>query len=241
MSAQEPLDENRPTTGGEVTVKAPMNTFIKGGFGFGCGCLLFAVFVVFGMPVACTGLLTGSGWLASRTSPHPTPPSSPPSGIKPGAMPGGESTRANDVILTSGQVGKWEHVLVRPTRWGVGKIQLWDSIGRRSSVSADDAFWVQVQIYNSSSDKKVDYATWRGTSYDRNAANLTDASGNIYKRCDYGPFTKPVGSSEEDAAIYPGQSIADILVFERPVGSSVILALTGEKMGFRGTIKYTIP
>ena len=100
-----------------------------------------------------------------------------------------------------------------------------------------------IKIKNTSSTKKVDFQTWRGTMLDATyAASLTDNYDNNYKRiaatADFDEnYSKP------DSTLYPNDMFTDVLVFEKPVANVkwLHLELPAENFGGTGKLRFEIP
>ncbi len=96
-----------------------------------------------------------------------------------------------------------------------------------------------VSIANTTEDKKLNYFTWDGERAffwgfaTRDFATLTDDIGNDYKRVYFG-FGVRIHGRIDDESIYPGQTIADLLVFERPVAKAKVLTLELPAANFGG-------
>jgi len=103
---------------------------------------------------------------------------------------------------------------------------------------------IELKVSNSSFSKKVDFNTWRGSSFSisRDFATLTDNHGNIYKRVSFGAEAVPVGSTLKES-IYPNKSVTDILVFEVPVSAVewLRLELPAKNFGEQGMLRFQIP
>jgi len=75
--------------------------------------------------------------------------------------------------------------------------------------------------------KKLDYRTWgaEALSFLESSASLKDDLGNRYKAVHFGGMDQPIGRTKS-ASIYPGKTITDVLVFERPIAKAKTLKLT---------------
>ena len=115
------------------------------------------------------------------------------------------------------------------------------------SHSEDKFLMVAVEASNTSAlpERKITYITLRGvsSSRDRTFASLSDSTGNIYKRIDFGPDTHPVGGVARSAPLAGGKSVRDILIFERPSEGEgpYRLELPLGNLGGIGTARWEIP
>ena len=111
-------------------------------------------------------------------------------------------------------------------------------------MSKDNLLTIVMQITNVSQTKKVDYRTWgaKSLSMRRDFAKVRDEYDNFYKRLDFGFGNKPTGRTEQ-ASIRPGESMTDVLIFERPVDAArfLHLELPGANFGGEGMIRFEIP
>jgi hypothetical protein len=113
-------------------------------------------------------------------------------------------------------------------------------------LSGETHLAIVLSLTNVNQNKKVEYQGWTGKKYnfDRELdfATIKDNFGNQYKRIDFGIFLSPFGSVSEEAAIYPGKSIIDVLVFQRPIetASYLDLELPAANYGGEGAIRFRI-
>lgn len=130
------------------------------------------------------------------------------------------------------------HIQVRIIRQRIGKVNL-----ESSRQSEDDLLEITVYVSNTSENAKVDFLSW-GLSLGRifdSDASLVDNFGNTYRRVHFG-FSDPSESTNK-SAIYPGESVKDIIVFEAPVSNAKYLNLTlsAEAVGEEGDFCFRIP
>lgn len=113
-----------------------------------------------------------------------------------------------------------------------------ESLGR--PVQSDPHLAFSLEISNKTDGKKGSYKTWAGSPLGLGSkATLRDNLGNYYRQIDFGFGSKIIGRVE-DASIYPGKSIEDVIVFETPIdkAASFDLELPGENVGWSRPIKY---
>jgi len=115
------------------------------------------------------------------------------------------------------------------------------------SHSEDKFLMVAVEASNTSAlpERKITYITLRGvsSSRDRTFASLSDSTGNIYKRIDFGPDTHPVGGVARSAPLAGGNSVRDFLIFQRPTEGAgpYRLELPLRNLGGVGVACWEIP
>jgi hypothetical protein len=118
------------------------------------------------------------------------------------------------------------------------KVPLRDIMNQKTT-STDKAVRIVLTIRNNSQTKKIDYSSWRGNF--RSDSTFKDNLGNTYKGIEFG-ITAIVGAVSSSASIHPGDTITDIIVFERPVdkATSFTLELKGENVGAKTDLKLTL-
>jgi len=125
----------------------------------------------------------------------------------------------------------------------VGKVSLKDMFGETLE-SVDEVLALTLVISNMSAGKKIDFSTWRGAdfSFRRDFGSLTDDKENVYRRINFGLGRKPVGGADSES-IYPGKTITDVLVFEKPVDAAkwLHLELPAGNFGGEGMIRFEVP
>lgn len=96
-----------------------------------------------------------------------------------------------------------------------------------------------LELSNHSKTRKIDYAGWGSRSQAGTGVKLTDA---IDTPNNYALKAGAVGQGNPEA-IYPGQSIEDKLVFERPVDAAMMLRLQlpASAFGAKGMVLFQIP
>jgi hypothetical protein len=108
----------------------------------------------------------------------------------------------------------------------------------------EDYLRIQLSVGNTSSTKKYDFHTWRGStiSTSRDYATLTDNNGNIYKIITFG-FAQAIYNTRDESSIYPQQGFTDLVVFEKPVDGIkwIHLELPAANFGGSGMIRFEIP
>ena len=125
----------------------------------------------------------------------------------------------------------------------VGGVSITDMFGDEG-LSTNPQLTIEVTVVNRSQGKKIEYKSWRGQdfSFGRDYASLTDSFENAYKRVGFGTGSYPTGGVQTSESIYPGDSVTDILVFEKPVDSVelLILELPAGNIGEKGVIRFGI-
>ena len=102
---------------------------------------------------------------------------------------------------------------------------------------------IALTLTNRGSTNKIEYTTFRGRGFSigDDGASIKDNFGNRYRMISYGTGSRPV-DGVSNSSIYPGESISDVLVFERPVptASYLDLRLPCGNFGDEGTITLRI-
>lgn len=119
----------------------------------------------------------------------------------------------------------------------IGPVRILDKVRNEERETDSTYIYFIVRIANTTSDKLIVYKTWRGgvidiETDDQKFASLRDLLGNSYRRIGT-EFWWKWADSTDDATIYPGKSITDVLVFERPIDRKMEmkLSLPGENLG----------
>lgn len=116
----------------------------------------------------------------------------------------------------------------------VGKVPLKERFSDDATQSKDELLAVEIEVTNLSTTKKVDYRTWGGDSTSiLNHTVLKDNHDNRYRVIDFGFGSSVVGAIESEA-LYPGKTVQDVLVFEKPVADLDYLNLELPASQFRG-------
>ncbi len=113
----------------------------------------------------------------------------------------------------------------------------------RARTTKDEMLCVTVKITNHSQTRRLDYRGW-AAPLGRHWAMLFDEHGNQYKTIDFGLGSRVEGQTRDAVSINPGDSLDDLLVFEKPLALAQTLTLTlplGAIEGQRGELKGTIP
>ena len=107
---------------------------------------------------------------------------------------------------------------------------------------------VSVRVTNQSDKKKIDYyplmpaaANPLGVQVAVQQASATDEHDNLYSLVSFGVGTKVVGPTAP-RAIYPGKSINDMMIFERPIDGAkkITFDIPGTSFGTGGSETITI-
>jgi len=126
----------------------------------------------------------------------------------------------------------------------IGTVNHNDALGQ-PQVTAEKFFAIDLAVANLSPTKKTDFQTWRGVTFGIGGgfANLTDNSGNSYKRINITPSMEDGSSYPDTVSIYPQKEHRDLLVFELPVENIewLHLELPAENFGGSGMLRFEIP
>ena len=220
----------------------------KTGFSFpisGVAICLLSVFIAFTTTGGCAKAIFDATETGQRTNQTivPVPGSqespsvaSPKIAGQPPKVPVTQWTKATSA-LRQGDI----QIQVKSAR--VGSVALKDMFGDAKK-SQDELLTLTIMISNLSAGKKIDFSTWRGQSFSfgQDFASLSDDNENVYKRINFGLSSVPVGGVDRES-IYPGKSIADVLVFETPVAAAkwLHLELPAKNFDGEGMIRFEIP
>lgn len=136
------------------------------------------------------------------------------------------------------------NVQVRITKVTVGKVPLHREIVNKDGVSEDVLLTVWLEISNTSERKKIDYRGWMDdyASLLDIDAEITDDVENRYRPIQFSATLK-VKDTETNTSIYPGKSIKDAVVFEKPIEGVQFLRLKLSAKGCseNGEFRFEIP
>ena len=126
----------------------------------------------------------------------------------------------------------------------IGQVAL-ETLGQ-DSLSKEKLLSVMIAIKNHHKTKKMDYRGWSTKSFDAEktiVARASDEFGNTYKRITFGAATDVVSQLKEGDSLYPGKSLVDLLVFERPIDNAkeLRLLLPGEAIGAKEPVHLKVP
>lgn len=96
----------------------------------------------------------------------------------------------------------------------INKVQFVDYSGDESGTSKEEFLLVKLKITNNSDVKKLAYTSWESGRYGLEPL-LTDEYGNSYTARD--PSFQRIAGQVRYEDLYPGKSIEDLYVFDRPV------------------------
>jgi len=121
----------------------------------------------------------------------------------------------------------------------VGPVRI-GPVKTKPSFNSDDGIYtvIPIVIANRSTDRKIDYCTWpRGLA---TTCELKDDKGNQYTI--YHGNLDVIEGQNGSAAIYPGKTHADLLLFERPVDAAqtLYLQLSADVIGGKGCGKFKL-
>jgi len=116
----------------------------------------------------------------------------------------------------------------------------------RLTESNDDLLTVYLGIRNTNDTTKLNYRGWSTKTFDLEramAARASDEFGNAYKRIDFGLLVEVEGQLQRGESIYPGKTLVDVLVFERPIDKAKELRflLPGEAVDRKEPIRLKVP
>jgi hypothetical protein len=125
----------------------------------------------------------------------------------------------------------------------VGKVPMQDYSGDLTWESKDARLIVGIAIDNKSAVRKVDYRSWGADSvFLHRDVSLSDNFSNRYTAFHHDLANHPVGAVGIEA-LYPGGSVKDVLVFEKPIDNAehLDLALPAGSFGGTGMLRIRIP
>jgi hypothetical protein len=103
---------------------------------------------------------------------------------------------------------------------------------------------IELAIANRGQTKKLQYESWSGSAsfLPENVATLSDSFDNRYQRITFGALTSVPGQLTKES-VYPGKSVADLLIFEPPIATAEFLKLELPAGAFGGTgmLRLKIP
>ena len=104
---------------------------------------------------------------------------------------------------------------------------------------SNDYLLIKLKVTNLSENRKMDFSTWRATSLFDSSSSLSDNFGNSYKQI---IFTQPLYYMQDEATIYPQQSLYDTVIFEIPVQNYqwLHLQLSASNCGGVGNLRFEI-
>ena len=135
-----------------------------------------------------------------------------------------------------------ENAQVTVTAVTLGTVQL-IGIDGTPETSTDNCIEILLTINDTSSTKIITYSTWRGDVLGQNPGSLMDDAGNQYRQINFGIGVKIQGQSEDNPSIYPGKTLQDVLVFERPVSAAktLKLSLPGDNVNWNQDLTFVFP
>ena len=125
----------------------------------------------------------------------------------------------------------------------ISPIPLRNEITGDNSVSRRPLLGLLVAAINMSDKKKLNYRTWGAEMFQIGEfATLADELGNNYKAVYFRGANVPIGRTDE-ASLYPGKALTDVLIFEPPIAKAkrLTLSLPLKNLGCEGTIRLSIP
>jgi len=171
---------------------------------------------------------------------------------KTSSTPGGEDSSTEIPVAGKPPTEKWAPVSaavkqggaeVRILEVSLGQVAIKESFSGDTGQSKDELLAVKIEIKNLTTTKKLEYRSWAGADFSigRDYATLEDTFDNVYKRITFG-MDKPVGRLSA-VSVYPGKSVTDILVFEKPLNTvkALRLELPAKNVGGTGMFRFEIP
>lgn len=212
-----------------------------------------ALFIAIGMTAAVTETMdriaedlkqepTGSVTPTATTSlgqPRPAGPARPAGAAK-------KAPARSDEPIKLGTAYALNNRTLKVLSVRVGKVSLKDVMDGDTE-SEKEFLMVDVEISNTSTDKKFTYSTLRGGDFSSllglDFASLSDSKKNVYKRVGFGFTTQIANAVKDSTSLYPGKSVRDILVFEPPVKGTgpYRLELPLGNLGGKGLVICEIP
>jgi hypothetical protein len=127
------------------------------------------------------------------------------------------------------------------TELAVRTVEIVETFGDGTGRLEGEWLVVAFEVSNMSDARKLDYRAWRESGVFDSQPRLGDDAGNAYKQI--GTYHELVGASRNVESVYPGASVADVLIFEPPVGAAthLDLELPAANFGGEGTIRFRIP
>lgn len=187
------------------------------------------------IPCFAAAMLAWAGWQPLEPAPEAPVASEPPIAVTPPNR-SGTSMPADTAITIDG-------VQVRVKSARVGRVPFKAAPSGNTLNSDDPVLIMGLEINNLSETKKFTYRTWRvPASFSDAGAILTDNFDNEYEPL-HVSFGKTHVRAIDRASVYPGSSVDDVIVFERPVAKAEHLNLTlpASNVGGEGTLRLRIP
>ena len=134
-------------------------------------------------------------------------------------------------------------VLVKSVSYGT--IELEKYSGSETSKSSETYLRIAVRVKNISQTRKLDHSSWSEKSFglDSYEGSIRDNYGNKYDPIGFSAFSgRPKGHMIAEA-LYPDNSVEDILIFEPPIPDIKFLhlELPARNFGGKGTLWFEIP
>jgi hypothetical protein len=216
----------------------------------GLGTLVLGVAVCFGLALAVYFFWLGDFGIGHKS----TAPGAKQDELKGIAAAGAGTVPVNPVApkpsepeelsWTDASKGPVQHgdVRVQLTGVTVRNVRIKDMLGEEF-VSPTKHLAIRLEIFNTSSMRKLDFLGWSETSPDRNAASLTDNFNRLYNRMSPDPGAEIPGQIITATSLYPGKQLEDLLVFEPPVDKIQFLRLQlpAAAFGSSGSLNLQIP
>lgn len=134
---------------------------------------------------------------------------------------------------------------VRLARATIAPVTLVDDVSKKRSKTADALMAIEIEIRNLKANNKLTLRTLgrKAGAFDvRAKSRLKDNFGNVEVPVQFEMFSRPVGH-EDSYTVFPGDSVTDVIVFERPVPNATTfdLIIDGDVLGLPKDLTIRIP
>jgi hypothetical protein len=193
-------------------------------------------------PMSATTTQPSPAAFGGSTPAIPPSPTSAPTASNPSVAPENAPPAEPPVTWAPAtQAVRQGDIKLRITSVRVGLVPLTD-VMNGAAESTDPDVMITIELTNLSTTKKLDYHTFAGNQFSmESSSTLKDNFDNNYKSVFFST-DRIIGRVESDS-IYPGKSLSDVLVFERPLDnvSYLNLELPATSFGGTGMIRLRIP
>ncbi len=100
---------------------------------------------------------------------------------------------------------------------------------------------VRLRLTNTSEEEKLEYEGWGSSGRSKSFVQATDGKGNTYKLKHF-PKAIVEGRHTKAVSMYPGETVEDLMVFERPLPAAkyVRLVLPASVVGKKGDLRFEL-
>lgn len=256
LEAFEDLDNEPHKVKVEKTVDSTyqMKGAFRTAFGLSSGCLLGALAVMVGLPLlACGGFLlvgavgkvqeaaerakdiNNAKAIAAASTDEGESATAPKAA--PRATASGETVPRR--FIAPDELCEIDGATVHVFGAEVSKIRIRNNDGSSDEVG-DDCLQIDIRISVKNPAKKYAYSSWRRSGYRESKARLIDTLGNVYKSR-YTTIDDIAGSTNYKT-MYDGDSVRDVLVFDKPVpaADTLMLDLDGSNIDVTDKFRFLI-